>query len=59
MELAWLPFSLATILFYGLGQVFVKETRTQISSANYLLLFSGNIGMIWAVYWLFFHESAS
>jgi len=59
MELAWLPFSLATILFYGLGQVFVKETRTQISSANYLLLFSGNIGMIWAVYWLFFHESTS
>jgi O-acetylserine/cysteine efflux transporter len=59
MELAWLPFSLATILFYGLGQVFVKETRTQISSANYLLLFSGNIGIIWAVYWFFFHESTS
>lgn len=59
MELAWLPFSLATILFYGLGQVFVKETRTQISSANYLLLFGGNIGVIWAVYWFFFHESTS
>ncbi|MGD9963687.1 MAG: DMT family transporter [Thermoplasmata archaeon] len=59
MELTWLPFSLATILFYGLGQVFVKETRTQISSANYLLLFGGNIGVIWAVYWFFFHESTS
>lgn len=59
MELAWLPFSLATILFYGLGQVFVKETRTQLSSANYLLLFGGNIGAIWAVYWLFFHEGTS
>lgn len=59
MELLWLPFSLATILFYGLGQVFVKETRTQISSANYLLLFGGNIGIIWAVYWLLFHGSTS
>jgi transporter family protein len=59
MQLLWLPFSLATILFYGLGQVFVKETRTKISSANYLLLFSGNIGIIWAAYWLFFHESTS
>lgn len=59
MELAWLPFSLATILFYGLGQVFVKETRTQLSSANYLLLFGGNIGAIWAVYWFFFHEGTS
>lgn len=59
MELLWLPFSLATIFFYGLGQVLVKETRTQISSANYLLLFSANIGVIWAVYWLFFHESTS
>ena len=59
MDLLWLPFSLATIFFYGLGQVLVKETRTQISSANYLLLFSANIGVIWAVYWLFFHESTS
>lgn len=59
MELLWLPFSLATIFLYGLGQVLVKETRTQISSANYLLLFSGNIGIIWAVYWLLFHESTS
>jgi transporter family protein len=59
MQLLWLPFSLATIVFYGLGQVFVKETRTKISSANYLLLFSGNIGIIWAAYWLFFHESTS
>lgn len=59
MDLLWLPFSLATILFYGLGQVFVKETRTQISSANYLLLFSGNIGVIWAVYWLLFHGDTS
>ena len=59
MDLLWLPFSLATILFYGLGQVFVKETRTQISSANYLLLFGGNIGVIWAVYWLLFHGDTS
>ena len=59
MDLLWLPFSLATILLYGLGQVFVKETRTQISSANYLLLFSGNVGIIWAVYWLLFHGDTS
>lgn len=59
MDLVWLPFSLATILFYGLGQVFVKETRTQLSSANYLLLFSGNIGVVWAVYWLLFHGDTS
>lgn len=59
MELLWLPFSLATILFYGLGQVLVKETRTQISSANYLLLFSVNIGAIWAVYWLLFNDGTS
>ncbi len=59
MELLWLPFSLATILLYGLGQVFVKETRTQLSSANYLLLFSANVGVVWAAYWLFFHEGTS
>ncbi|MBU1158849.1 MAG: DMT family transporter [Candidatus Thermoplasmatota archaeon] len=59
MELLWLPFSIATIILYGLGQVFVKETRTQISSANYLLLFSVNIFAMWAAYWLLFHEKGA
>jgi drug/metabolite transporter (DMT)-like permease len=59
MDLLWLPFSLATILFYGLGQVFVKETRTQIHSANYLLLLGANIGIMWAVYWICFREGGS
>jgi len=54
MELLWLPFSLMTLVLYGLGQVFAKETRTGVSSANYLLLFSVNIFAIWAVYWFMF-----
>jgi len=29
MDLLWLPFSLATILLYGLGQVFVKRERAR------------------------------
>jgi transporter family protein len=56
MELLWLPFSLATIFFYGLGQVLAKETRTGVSSANYLLLLSVNILAIWGIYWLVLSE---
>jgi transporter family protein len=52
MELLWLPFSLATIFFYGVGQVLAKETRTNASSANYLLIFSVHIFAIWGIYWL-------
>ncbi len=59
MELLWLPFSIATIMLYGLGQVFAKETRTNVSSANLLLLLAGNMFVMWAVYWLVFHESGS
>ena len=56
MELLWLPFSIATIMMYGFGQVFAKETRTKVSSANLLLLLAGNIFVIWSAYWLLFHE---
>ena len=59
MDLLWLPFSLMTIFFYGLGQVFAKETRTDVSSANYLMLFSANVLAIWGIYWLLFNESSS
>ncbi len=59
MELLWLPFSLATIMMYGLGQVFAKETRTNVSSANLLLLLSGNILVTGAVYWLVFRKPGS
>ena len=52
MELLWLPFSLATIFFYGVGQVLAKESRAGASSANYMLLFGGSIFAIWGVYWL-------
>jgi transporter family protein len=59
MELLWLPFSIATIMMYGLGQVFAKETRTKVSSANLLLLLAGNIFVMWSVYWLLFHEAGT
>lgn len=59
MDILWLPFSLATIMMYGLGQVFAKETRTNVSSANLLLLLGGNMFVMWAVYWLFFREPGS
>jgi len=59
MSMLWLPFSLATIMMYGLGQVFAKETRTNISSANLLMLLSGNILVMWAAYWLIFREPGS
>jgi transporter family protein len=59
MELMWLPFSLATIMMYGLGQVFAKETRTNVSSANLLLLLGANVLTMWAVYWLIFREPGS
>jgi transporter family protein len=52
MELMWLPFSLATIFFYGVGQVFAKETRAAVPSANLLLLFGANVLVIWIGYWL-------
>ena len=59
MDLVWLPFSLATILMYGFGQVFAKETRTHISSANMLLILGGNMFVMWLAYWFVFRESGS
>lgn len=59
MSLLWLPFSLATILMYGLGQVFAKETRTNVSSANILIILGGNMLVMWLVYWLVFREPGS
>jgi transporter family protein len=59
MELLWLPFSIATIIMYGFGQVLAKETRTNVSSANILLLLGGNIFVIWLAYWLLFREPGS
>lgn len=52
MELLWLPFSVATIIMYGFGQVFAKETRTHISSANMLVLFAANVFVLFSSYWL-------
>ncbi|UCE81381.1 MAG: DMT family transporter [Methanobacteriota archaeon] len=57
MEILWLPFSLATIFFYGVGQVLAKESRARISSADYLLLFSASVFAIYGLYWLTFRES--
>ncbi len=54
MELLWLPFSLATIIMYGFGQVFAKETRMQTSSANILMLFGANVLVLYSAYWLLF-----
>ncbi len=54
-----MPFSLATILFYGLGQVFAKETRTDSPSSNLLLILGLNMLVIWSVYWFAFREPGS
>ncbi len=59
MSLLWLPFSIATIIMYGFGQVFAKETRTQISSANMLVLFGGNVFVMFSVYWIIFGDGWS
>lgn len=56
MDLLWLPFSLATIFFYGVGQVLAKESRSSLSSANYMLLFGVSIFAIWGLYWAAFRE---
>lgn len=59
MDLLWLPFSLATIFFYGLGQVFAKETRTNVPSANLLLILGINMLVIWSAYWIILREPGS
>ncbi len=59
MELLWLPFSIATIVMYGFGQVFAKETRTHVSSANLLIMLGANVLIMWGVYWIVFHEPGS
>ena len=59
MDLLWLPFSIATIMLYGLGQVFAKETRTKGASANLLVLLGLNMFVMWAAYWLVFREPGS
>ena len=47
---------MATIVLYGLGQVFAKETRTNVSSANILLILGGNMFVMWLGYWVIFRE---
>ena len=59
MELLWLPFSVATILFYGLGQVFAKETRTNVPSANILLILGANVFVLGIAYFIIFRETDS
>jgi transporter family protein len=59
MELLWLPFSLATIFLYGVGQVLAKESRARISGAGYLMLFSITVFTIYGAYWLLFREPAA
>jgi transporter family protein len=59
MDLLWLPFSIATIMMYGFGQVFAKETRTRVSSANLLIMLGANILVMWSIYWILFHEPGS
>lgn len=55
MGLLWLPFSLATIAMYGLGQVFAKETRADVPSSNLLVLLGVNMAAMWGAYWAAFH----
>lgn len=59
MELLWVPFSLAAIFLWGVGQVFAKETRSDVHSSNLLLLFGVNVAVINIAYWLLFRESGS
>ncbi len=44
------------MVMYGLGQVFAKETRTKVPSANLLLILGANILVFWSAYWLIFRE---
>ncbi len=59
MELLWVPFSFAAIFLWGVGQVFAKETRSDVHSSNLLLLFAANIAVINIAYWLVFRESGA
>jgi drug/metabolite transporter (DMT)-like permease len=54
MDLLWLPFSLATIFFCGFAQVFAKETRTNVSSANYMLMLGASMFVFMIAYWFVF-----
>ncbi|UCE91223.1 MAG: DMT family transporter [Methanobacteriota archaeon] len=56
MDLIWLPFSVATIFFYGVGQVLAKKSRASLSSANYMLLFGVTVFAIWGLYWIALRE---
>jgi len=44
---------------YGFGQVFAKETRTNVSSANILMILGGNMFVMWLSYWFIFREPGS
>lgn len=52
MELLWLPFSVATIVIVGFGQVFAKETRTAIASSNMLLILGAHMFALMIPYWV-------
>lgn len=58
MELLWLPFSVATIIIVGFGQVFAKETRTATASSNLLLLLGAHMFALMMPYWLLMGDVA-
>lgn len=59
MELLWLPFTLGTIFLCGFGQVFAKESRSGVSSADYSFLFGIVVLLMFSAYWLVFRGDAS
>lgn len=59
MDLLWLPYSLATILLVGFGQVFAKETRTQVPSGNIVLIFGAHLLVIGGAYFLLAREDGT
>jgi len=52
VELLWLPFSVATIVIVGFGQVFAKETRAATTSPNLLLMLGAHMFALMMPYWL-------
>ncbi len=59
MELLWLPFTLGTIFLCGFGQVFAKESRSGVSSADYSFLFGIVVLLMFSAYWLAFRGDSS
>lgn len=56
MSLSWIPFAIAAIFLYGIGQGLSKEGTSRVGPPVMLFIFAINAVLVWGGYWLVFRQ---